>query len=565
MFRLPLLPPHPVAPAKVPENRLEPIQSESNDEEEAEVSLALQRRMVKSTPAERIVPEKTVAKGKKSPNAPALQDAEEEEEDETPLPLPNKKGRKPTTKKTLAASKKLARGAKKITEAAAFVPRLLLRAGTGMDSGSGSGSSISSSVSSSSMTAAAASVIFFEPEPEPEPIPVPALKSKRGTKAAPPPANRRGSKKTAPEPEPVIEFEEEEEVIDNEPTLPPPLPNGKSRAAAPLKKPAAKLKFVAPKKPAAAKNSKGVRKTTAAAEESDHEEPSGAAPDDEGPEEQPAPAAGRKKPVRKPVASKRMPPATANSGRNSVEPRPSQRITHEKPPEPTRESADIDGSRRSARHRIQPLAFWKGEKVQYALDTTATDRAMRMPEMVEIVRVKEEEVAAPSKARKRKAGVADIRAPTKRARAADDAYSDPGEPELWEVNGYNGEEAGVRKGVVRAFPIQTGEDDDDFYEMEVQLAYAKGRIQTVDTAGGEFKFIKTFSHNSFGTGLIEIPPGGGKRTKNSDKMMLVFYVIRGRVTVTIAENRFRVGKDGQFMVPRGRQILLRERETDIVC
>ena len=55
----------------------------------------------------------------------------------------------------------------------------------------------------------------------------------------------------------------------------------------------------------------------------------------------------------------------------------------------------------------------------------------------------------------------------------------------------------------------------------------------------------------FGSGMVNIPPGGEKRVKNSGRMQLVFFVFRGRVTVDVAGMAFGIGQGGMWQVPRG--------------
>ena len=75
-----------------------------------------------------------------------------------------------------------------------------------------------------------------------------------------------------------------------------------------------------------------------------------------------------------------------------------------------------------------------------------------------------------------------------------------------------------------------------------------------DIAGADFKFAKTLTLDFFGAGMVDLPPGGIKRIKNSRKMQMVFFVFYGRVTVNVGTppTRFSIGKGGQFQVPRGK-------------
>lgn len=54
-----------------------------------------------------------------------------------------------------------------------------------------------------------------------------------------------------------------------------------------------------------------------------------------------------------------------------------------------------------------------------------------------------------------------------------------------------------------------------------------------------------------GSGIVELPPGGVKKPKNSKKMHMVFYICNGRVQVDVSGVRFSAGKGCVFQVPRG--------------
>jgi hypothetical protein len=70
----------------------------------------------------------------------------------------------------------------------------------------------------------------------------------------------------------------------------------------------------------------------------------------------------------------------------------------------------------------------------------------------------------------------------------------------------------------------------------------------------------------FGAGIVELPPEGFKRAKNSRKMQMVFFVHQGKVLVTVGPpsleqngnasndaemNEFAISKGGVWVVPRG--------------
>lgn len=77
---------------------------------------------------------------------------------------------------------------------------------------------------------------------------------------------------------------------------------------------------------------------------------------------------------------------------------------------------------------------------------------------------------------------------------------------------------------------------------------------------------KLLSYSFIGSGIVEIPPKGVKKPKNSKRMHMVFYVSHGRVQVDMNGVQFTAGKGCVFQVPRGEQsrtrARARERETN---
>lgn len=88
---------------------------------------------------------------------------------------------------------------------------------------------------------------------------------------------------------------------------------------------------------------------------------------------------------------------------------------------------------------------------------------------------------------------------------------------------------------------------------------------TRDVAGSAFQYAKIMTLPFFGSGIVELPPEGFKRAKNSRKMQMVFFVHQGKVLVTVGPpalenggagndsetNEFAISKGGVWVVPRG--------------
>ena len=56
-----------------------------------------------------------------------------------------------------------------------------------------------------------------------------------------------------------------------------------------------------------------------------------------------------------------------------------------------------------------------------------------------------------------------------------------------------------------------------------------------------FKVAKLFSQSFMGSGIVELPPQGVKKPKNSKRMHMVFCVFTGRVQVDINGVQFTAG------------------------
>ena len=100
-------------------------------------------------------------------------------------------------------------------------------------------------------------------------------------------------------------------------------------------------------------------------------------------------------------------------------------------------------------------------------------------------------------------------------------------------------------------------DDESALTINTDIAYAAEAIEMRNISGAEFKFAKTLTLPFFGSGMVDLPPGGAKRVKNSRKMQMVFFVFYGRVTVDVGTptTSFSIGKGGMWQVPRGKHVI----------
>ncbi|KAG9713681.1 hypothetical protein KCU73_g16440, partial [Aureobasidium melanogenum] len=93
------------------------------------------------------------------------------------------------------------------------------------------------------------------------------------------------------------------------------------------------------------------------------------------------------------------------------------------------------------------------------------------------------------------------------------------------------------------------------------IAFAATAIKTQDVHGSSFRYAKVMTLPFFGSGMVEIPPDGYKRMKNSRKMQMVFFVHEGKVTVDIEDVQFGMTKGGVWQVPRA----VRDLSSPQIC
>ena len=203
---------------------------------------------------------------------------------------------------------------------------------------------------------------------------------------------------------------------------------------------------------------------------------------------------------------------------------------------------------RSGRHSYKPVEFWRGEKIVTERKTVvdpATKAKFVVEGVSEIVRVEH-----PSPPRKQKY-IAKRRGAPSRRRMREGTYEGPEDlpREEWET------EAGTVTGEVVAWeheheynPPVAGDPVSVAVE---QLAIADSAIVTREIQDATFCFTKTLNTPFFGTGVVDLPPGGQKKMKNSRKMHMAFFVHSGLVKVNVHKTTFSIGAGGQWFVPRG--------------
>ncbi|GAB1211073.1 hypothetical protein ATERTT37_000185 [Aspergillus terreus] len=191
---------------------------------------------------------------------------------------------------------------------------------------------------------------------------------------------------------------------------------------------------------------------------------------------------------------------------------------------------------RSGRVSVRPLAYWRNERCVYGDGEAAEGQRYPLSTIKEIIRTEE----LPTEQRK-----GNKRRPAKKSKSKKDEDSDSDEEYVdpWEKEG------GVLHGYIRKWDSenQTGTDEEEVLD----IAYAPSGIETRAVKGSSFRFAKLLSSPFLGSGIVELPPSGVKKPKNSKRMHMVFYVCQGRVQVDISGVQFSAGKGCVFQVPRG--------------
>ena len=226
---------------------------------------------------------------------------------------------------------------------------------------------------------------------------------------------------------------------------------------------------------------------------------------------------------------------------------------------------------RSGRISIKPLAWWRNEGIVYGGSPAQHGRGVadgaRFPlnSIKEIVR--KEEVVQPArnngKSKSKRKGKGKARQPDDDSDIDIDldGHGDEVDPDAddWELD------TGTLKAQVSTWdPDQQAPLED---EETAEIAHAAAAIQTKEVKGSTFRYAKLLSTRFFGTGVVDLPPGGVKKPKNSRKMHMRFFVAQGRVTVEVGPvsgelTRFSIGKGGFWQVPRGK---LRHYKLLVLC
>ncbi|KAJ5939848.1 hypothetical protein N7516_000016 [Penicillium verrucosum] len=193
---------------------------------------------------------------------------------------------------------------------------------------------------------------------------------------------------------------------------------------------------------------------------------------------------------------------------------------------------------RSGRVSVRPLAYWRNERCVFGDGEATEGHRYPLSTIKEVIRTEEQE---PEK--KKKKGKRSTSHKSKSKKPKDDSSDEDEDVDLWEKEG------GVLHGYTLKWDRKTQTSSKE--EEVLDIAYAPSGIETREVKDSTFRFAKLLSSSFIGSGVVELPPDGVKKPKNSKKMHMVFYVCHGRVQVDISGVQFSAGKGCVFQVPRG--------------
>ncbi|KAK9492294.1 Mif2/CENP-C like-domain-containing protein [Lipomyces doorenjongii] len=230
---------------------------------------------------------------------------------------------------------------------------------------------------------------------------------------------------------------------------------------------------------------------------------------------------------------------SARASRQVSEPRTSsQNIKSIIPEPPAGSREEEDGVRRSKRVRVQPLAYWRNERIVYNLGERR-ESGPALPQIKEIIMVDSPQsmmTTRVSTQRKSRGGSVFRRTRTEEELSDVANESDPDEV-VGEVNDFMDDEKIVKR----------------------RLAVSGHAIPFLQTASSSFKFAKTFDEPGgfMASGMVLLPVHGEKGSRPSRHNALAFCVVEGHVEVTIQDTTFRLRRGGHTIVPRGNYYSLR--------
>eukprot|EP00051_Salpingoeca_urceolata_P015782 m.206485 g.206485 ORF g.206485 m.206485 type:complete len:716 (-) comp18501_c1_seq2:152-2299(-) len=202
------------------------------------------------------------------------------------------------------------------------------------------------------------------------------------------------------------------------------------------------------------------------------------------------------------------------------------------------------GVRRSRRHRVQPLKYWKNERIVYELPRGEDADGCFVVKAIELA----EPTPAPSARHKKRRTSKASKATSSKRRAAKAQAAEASFDASAEL------EEAVELSDPLAVPVidWTLDADDDDYGSTTELMCAKlARMRDYKSSANGLRVAKTFAltQQRWSSGFFEMEPYGLKPIQEVKRNFLVFYIIRGQVKVTVHEDSFTLNSGSNFFVP----------------
>lgn len=218
-----------------------------------------------------------------------------------------------------------------------------------------------------------------------------------------------------------------------------------------------------------------------------------------------------------------------------------------------------DGLRRSKRTRIQPLAFWRNERVVYSRsheeenedpDLTIVQDIQKVPlqEIKEIIHV-EDPTTYRQESKRRKSSSKKLKKPSNKKKNGDVEYDYESDPEV------NGSEWFDKKSL--SLPVYESNESEtlDTKPIAFTQEFEEWVTDPPKSSGSSidnYKLAAVFDDNPNVAGaLLHFPQEGFKSSKNSGNCIYMFHVIKGLLEVNLSNNTFVVTRGCSFQVPRG--------------
>ncbi|EMR08089.1 hypothetical protein PNEG_03529 [Pneumocystis murina B123] len=196
-------------------------------------------------------------------------------------------------------------------------------------------------------------------------------------------------------------------------------------------------------------------------------------------------------------------------------------------------SPHVNGTRRSLRTKVAPLAYWRNERIVYELGERRKS-GPAMPKIKEIIRVDPISIPNRHKGTSRTKNTNFKKKLIKSEMPSDDEWEEKVDVECEVINWHD------KKPIVK------------------RIAYPASSYAPKDVANAIIKFQKTFDEAPFfATGVMDLPRGGEKATKPSKHNVMTFVILEGAVEATVHQTSFRLKRGSHFIVPRGNYYSIR--------